>query len=1009
MMRRLTAVGLSAVVLVSLAWSAEEPLTAEERAKREKQVDELNKQMFELYQAGKPAEAVPLARQALAIREQLYPGMDHPDLATSLNDLALLLHATGEYGQALPYHEKALAMNERLYLPERYPNGHPELASSLNNLGGLLSSMGEHGQALPCYEKALAMKQRLYPPERYKDGHPELALSLSNLGTLLQKMGEYGKALPYLEKALAMTERLYPPERYPGGHPHLATSLNNLGALLQLMGESGKALPFYEKALAMMERLYPPERYKDGHPALATSLNNLGSLLKSMGEYGKALPYFEKALAMRQRLYPPERYPNGHPQLARSLNNLGSLLELMGEHSKALSWYEKALAMNQRLYPPERFKDGHPELATSLHNLGGLLHSMGEYGKALPYSEKDLAMTERLYPPERYRDGHPELASSLSNLGGLLQSMGENGKALPYLQRGLRLYTRQVQREVASAPEVQALALVRSFPRTKDANLSVAWRLPVAERQALHADVWPTKGLLLDLVSRRHQSAQAAAAPETRQQWEQLIAVRRQLNRLAVEPGNDPNARARRLTELADKQERLERDLATILPTLARHQRLSGMGPQDLQKVLERGTAFVDIYRHGDWDKGKFVGYRYQAFLLAPGRDGRCVDLGPAAPIDEAIASWRGSIDRLEDSRAPQKLKSLVWDKLVEELEPGTTVVYLSPEGDLTRLPWPALPGAKPGTILLEERTIAVVPSGKWLLEQLLFPQMDADAPDNLVVAGDIDYGQPAPGKKAEYPQLTQTSREMKRVLDAFGSKEEGLQKRAATPAALGERLKQARYAHLATHGYFDVAGVRAENKRLREQVEKWSLGADRATDRIGVYQHPYGFVGLALAGANDPRQAADGGILTGLGIVDLPLEKLKLCVLSACETGLGELIEEEGGVNTLQRAFHVAGCPNVIGSLWKVNDEATAALMAQFYHELRVNKRTPLEALREAQLTIYRHPERIQALAGERGRPILDETARKGSAATPLPPGETAKTTPTRLWAAFVLSGVGK
>src|SRR5205807_3759016 len=102
-------------------------------------------------------------------------------------------------------------------------------------------------------------------------------------------------------------------------------------------------------------------------------------------------------------------------------------------------------------------------------------------------------------------------------------------------------------------------------------------------------------------------------------------------------------------------------------------------------------------------------------------------------------------------------------------------------------------------------------------------------------------------------------------------------------------------------------------------------------------------------------------------------------------------------------RAFHVAGCPNVIASLWKVNDAATAALMAKFYHELWVNQRPPLEALREAQLTIYRHPELIPDLAGERGTVRLREAvaARASPAAR--------KTADTRLWAAFVLSGLGK
>jgi CHAT domain-containing protein len=253
---------------------------------------------------------------------------------------------------------------------------------------------------------------------------------------------------------------------------------------------------------------------------------------------------------------------------------------------------------------------------------------------------------------------------------------------------------------------------------------------------------------------------------------------------------------------------------------------------------------------------------------------------------------------------------------------------------------------------------------------------------------------------------LAETGRELRGVLDAFGGAENSaLREAAATPAELRERLRQAHYAHFATHGYFDQAGLGAERKHLKEQLHRWQFGAERLTERVGVGQHPLAYVGLAMAGANDPTNAPEGGILTGLGIVDLPLEELRLCVLSACETGLGELTEGEGVIG-LQRAFHVAGCPNVIGSLWKVDDAATAALMAQFYYELRVNHRAPLEALRQAQLTVYRHPGRIPALAGERGRPALEAAVKLGSTTKP---DDKPKTTPTKLWAAFVLSGVGR
>src|SRR5262249_51523186 len=161
-------------------------------------------------------------------------------------------------------------------------------------------------------------------------------------------------------------------------------------------------------------------------------------------------------------------------------------------------------------------------------------------------------------------------------------------------------------------------------------------------------------------------------------------------------------------------------------------------------------------------------------------------------------------------------------------------------------------------------------------------------------------------------------------------------------------------YAHLATHGFFADASVRSAF-----QIDERHFGQGAGGDRVrAAARSPLVMSGLVLAGANraGADAAPDRGILTAEAVVGSRLENLDLAVLSACDTGLGEVAGGEG-VLGLQRAFHLAGCPNVVASLWKVDDEAACALMGLFYRFLWEQRLPPAAALREAQLHLYRHP----------------------------------------------------
>jgi CHAT domain-containing protein len=338
-------------------------------------------------------------------------------------------------------------------------------------------------------------------------------------------------------------------------------------------------------------------------------------------------------------------------------------------------------------------------------------------------------------------------------------------------------------------------------------------------------------------------------------------------------------------------------------------------------------------------------------------------------------------------------------------------------------VPWAALPGDQPGTILLEDFAVATIPHAPFLLDQLGPQDERKNTPAGVLVVGGVKYdadvtlpksdplvasrrGDPLvdekkkpawgflPGTAGEAAGYATAAGKRKLAVDTLGGEK-------ATPAAVLAALPKARYAHLATHGFFADPTFRSAF-----QLDEKDYVTAQWGERVGrAANSPLVMTGLVLAGANTPNTPGRG-IVTGEALVDLDLGGLELAVLSACETGLGDVAGGEGTFG-LQRAFHYAGAKNVVASLWQVPDEPTAALMASFYHHLWEKDLPPVEALRRAQLELYRADAKaVSELAtGFRGKFVV--VPGNGGEAAP-PPAKDGTNHPL-LWAAFVLSGPGK
>jgi tetratricopeptide (TPR) repeat protein len=278
------------------------------------------------------------SQQLVKVCQTLFTG-DHPNVATSLNNLALLYNSQGKYSEAEPLYLDALEMRRRLFTGD-----HPNVATSLNNLALLYNSQGKYSEAEPLYLDALEMRRRLFTGD-----HPNVATSLNNLASLYDSQGRYSEAEPLYLDALEMRRRLF-----TGDHPNVATSLNNLAYLYNSQGKYSEAEPLYLEALEMTKRLFTGD-----HPDVATSLNNLASLYYNQGKYSEAEPLYLEALEMTKRLFTGD-----HPDVAQSLNNLASLYHYQGRYSEAEPLYFEALAMSERV-----LGTNHPTTITVRNNL----------------------------------------------------------------------------------------------------------------------------------------------------------------------------------------------------------------------------------------------------------------------------------------------------------------------------------------------------------------------------------------------------------------------------------------------------------------------------------------------------------------------------------------------------------------------------------------------------------------------------------------------------------------
>ncbi len=1013
-----------AVDALWLARTNEAPLLAKRDMIRE--ATRLNVKGVALADEGKLDEAMASYLKALALR-QLTVGEKHPHYANSLYNVAHLHDRLGRRAEAITGMQKALALRVELLGED-----HPDVAECCLLLGRWLGEAGQADLMRAFFRRAVAARRAAGV-----DGQPGHAILLVRYAEAEREAGGYAKAIRLfteardlwartlgerhrstLDATWALGETYRIAGRYADalkvlagvadarkqavGEKHLdyATSLHSLGLLHQQAGDYAAALPLLRQALEVTG-----QSAGEKHPRYAATLAALGDLHMQMDDHATALPLLRRAAAIVREARGPR-----HPEHAMTLAALGVLLAQMGRHADALAATREALDIRK-----EAFGEAHPMTVNSLHSLAALHRRMGEKEKALPLFEKALGLGLRVYGRDspytaalldstgvfliEMGDGdgalhaltlaleitagtqgrrHPRYAHCLTNLASLHALRPRHSAALPLAEEALRVLAANHEAAAVIQSERQQLAaLGRS-------RVALGLRLSLADEPPLSAypHALSLKGAGFQAARLRRLYASAAGAAETAPLVARLRRVSAEL--AAGMLGSAGRATPAASTErLSAEKERLEAELSALSAAFRKGRRPPT--PAELADALPPGVALVDYVFHTRHAARRRPVDGLTAFVLRRGRQPVRIPLGKAEAVAKAALDWRREIvARRRGREAALTMHRLIWAPLERHLG-GATTVLISPDGVLGTVPFAALPGRKAGSYLIEDVALATVPVPQALPGEKPAGRLDP----SLLVVGGVDYDLSAGGKAAAGGRAVPPGRPAWEALPATGPEAAAVEKsfrglfKGGAVTALGETkatkeavhaaLGKARYAHLATHGYFAGKTVPAGDGE-----RGW---------------HPLLLSGVVLAGANvAPRAGAEDGILTALEVSEMDLTRLELAVLSACETGLGEVAGGEG-ILGMQRAFAVAGARSVVASLWGVDDRATQALMGDFY-KAAWDARGPVtlaEALRRAQIAMLRE-------GVKRG-------VARGTVAE-LEPVKDERRAPPYYWASFVLSG---
>lgn len=708
-----------------------------------------------------------------------------------------------------------------------------------------------------------------------------------SLAALAKRQGNYSEAETILLAILSLqSNSLYP------NCGLQAITLNDLGVIYKRLGQYERSIYYFKQSLELKLHCLKTE-----DPSITISLNNLAGVYMKQKEFERADSLYSESIKIKTKLLGPN-----HPSTLTARNNLAELYRQQGKYTVSLAILQdikkrRAATIGKKTLP----------YATTLHTIANVYYSSGDYKNALHYCKKSIAIKEPIAGKAAVTTIHDYVLQAKT-----FHLLRQNTKAQTIYDFVLKTKKEEIDTYFQYLGEEDKIQYVKAnttywkdfttfvFDIEADSNTTITDKKIIFNQWIEYR--WYVSEIILKETQRQHRLWENITDSTQLELVEELKEIKDDIARIYLFKSKEDSKSTTEINTLTDRASQIEKKLTHTFRISKQEQHTVS----EISRALDSTECIVEIIKPLQ-ATGKYLALIYFKNIDSPYK----IWLSKAAVLEgKGYSFYKNSIKFKHEDTASL---DLFWQPIVDFISSysGITKIYLVCDGIYEYINIHTLvPNTNTHTIVYLNETESI----------LSYKQRTASIPlDQSLFIYHPVYGSAT--SICPYIDLPGTKHEIDTIQFLFDKKSLHTTRygeRMASETRIKNDTCTYSLIHIATHGYLDI---NPEGNYIESMIHSGLLLS-------GVCDTP----------TLDTDVSFDDGILTSYEIAQLNLNTTDLVVLSACQSGLG-IIDNQEGILGLQRGLFVAGTKKILVSLWKIDDAITSEWMYFFYSNLTETK----------------------------------------------------------------------